>query len=390
MAPHKKPIGFHLSECWGDWLGLPRGTPLWKKVKKLAEDTLDGVRLMIKFEIVEQKPALYQKFLDRVILAKDLGLDVHVCTDWHNLAGGPGSYHESLWFPATANKMRKDCEKILKDTDPWCFQVCNEPFYRQSGNPRLLEAEYAGYVKDHIIGMKDAGWEGLLLADIPYLKTYSNGQVRNPDDSWVWMTDSTNPKNVPVMTWDWCAESSHGWIFGPGPYNPGTRTSCMVHEMTSLAWLQQVANGAWWFKANPNRIGANWPVFHDEVSPVGKEVHINTPLGADMTSWLLSHFKAKRTPITWLSLGGGNPWWGAPPSQTGWSINTDIINSLGQLSLGGKEVVEFMSNGTGSNAPGRRAACRMIKRVQKLSNADDAAKDSKVKRYFQTWFDAWK
>jgi hypothetical protein len=139
-----------------------------------------------------------------------------------------------------------------------------------------------------------------------------------------------------------------------------------------------------------NRIGANWPVFHDEVSPVGKEVHINTPLGADMTSWLLGYFKAKKMPLTWLSLGGGNPWWGAPPSQTGWSINTDIINSLGQLSKGGQEVVNFMSNGTGGNAPGKRAACRMIKRVQKLPNADEAAKDAKVKRYFKTWFDAWK
>ena len=52
-----------------------------------------------------------------------------------------------------------------------------------------------------------------------------------------------------------------------------------------------------------------------------------------------SFFDTKRVPVGWLTMGGSNPDFGG---EGGWGMHTQLVNSLGEVSLSGQELLRFL------------------------------------------------
>ena len=388
---------YGIGECWGDFLKIinSEGEPrlLRDRLEELAVNVLGHVRIMVKFEDVSLKgPQIIRSEIDDMVqTAQELGLYVNICTDWHNKAGGPGSYHQSLDEKVLNNYslMQDLVEAILEELQPDMLQVCNEPFYRKKSLPPLTEDLYAEYVEAHVRALKSNGDRSILLiADSPY-----STPTRDPFKSWVFRTHKANPLELSkTVTWDKCAESLHVYYVGDWE-KPSAITSTMVHSLPDAKSLSFTMHSCFWLRDRDN-CGVMFPVFHDEVSPVGKVNHINSPTGYAMTKVMLDIFTEKNIPCTWLSLGGTNPWWGQEPGTSGWGLNTDMINSKGELSLGGIAVLDHLNKEVSwqeeEEEPvefkGLEPALRFVRRFSKLGfSAKRARHDSKLRKAYKEW-----
>lgn len=260
---------------------------------------------MSKFEEYEKHPDLYRRnTLGKAAMARELGLEVMLCLDWHNTASGQSSYHEYRYLP---RDLPRAVETIIGDVRPDVVQVANEPYYVKNGSKMTTE-KYAGYVHDYVKGMKKAGFRGLMVAN---QSEKDRGDLRK---AWEWHVD-----------WDYCAEGKHR---DPRVLHTCKTADCVIDGLNSNAWATRSKPRGW-----------KWPVFQDEFSSCGKGIHSNTIEGGAAMLVSLDFFKRKRVPFAWLTMGGTNIHFGG---EGGWGMHTQLVNSLGEVSISGREMLAFL------------------------------------------------
>ena len=180
--------GFQIWEVWGDALLLPKDSAAWGACKHLYKHCIHGVRIMAKFEEYVNNGERFEELtLGKVMVARELGLKVMLCIDWHNVTHDSAGYHTSRWFP---KDIPKCVEAMVELIGPDVVQVANEPYYLKKGKD-LTTAQYADYVYQYVEGLKKARWQGLLVAE----QTRAGEQVAK---GWEWHVE-----------WDYCAEGKH-------------------------------------------------------------------------------------------------------------------------------------------------------------------------------------
>lgn len=320
-------LGFEVGEVWGHALNLPEDSPAWPNVSHAYRHVIDHCRLMVKFEEWFKTKHLPMKeaFLERLARARSLGKPVIFTLDYHNTwhlkdPNNPNNYHKYTWFPAgpIRDSVAEVLDTVLPLANVIAFQVGNEPYAKTS----LGTEDYASYVYEYVRGATDAGFSKKILAQ----QTFDDrGHVA---DGWEWHVGlNENDPGALIVPW------THGCVEGKH------RHPRVLHGITTTEGLRGALNSNAWA---PRRTPKGWRylVWHDEMSPLGKEVHINSNLGGQMVTEALSFFHQKRVPMTFLTMGGYKEDWGADGNQ-GWGMNTDLINKYGKLSVGCKALYDF-------------------------------------------------
>ena len=315
-------LGFEVGEVWGHALNLPENSPAWPNIEHCYRHVIDHWRGMVKLEEWYRRGygEAKDKFLARLHRARSLGLKVVFCLDWHNswlkMDPNPNNYHKYTWFPP--GPLPRAVRDVLLEVQPDVFQVANEPYAKTN----LGTKEYAERVYDYVRGAREAGFKGLILAN---QTDDSRGHVA---DGWEWHVGH-NPEDPGTMIVEW----QHGLAEGKH------RHPRVLHGLTSVAGVRAALESNAWAG---RRIPKGWRhlVWHDEVSFPGKEIHINTPLGAEVMLEGLHFFRQKKVPLTFLTMGGSTDNWGAD-GDSGWGMNTSLINRHGELSMGCKALYDF-------------------------------------------------
>ena len=303
------PLGHQVWECWGGALQLPDGAARDAARYLYKSRLLTGVRIMAKFWEFDRDKERYRRLtVDRAEIARSLGLKVQLSIDWHNTATGPSDYHKSRHFPANVPNA---VASMLRDVEPDEVEVCNEPYYLK-GSKAMEMKQYLGLFNQFAEGARRANWDGLIIATQDYPGDHPEGRDNGnfKYDSWIWHGN-----------WDNCAESRHSWVLEPRSTDP-------------QIFYEQILKSL----DNPRRwaVGWHWPVWENEHSPLGRQVHINTDLGARMCLASWNAYSFKRCPWAFLTMGGTLRDFGTDGS---WGMHTDLINDRGEFSLGCKALM---------------------------------------------------
>lgn len=301
--------GFQIWEVWADALLLPEDSAAWGAARHMYVHCFDGVRIMSKFEEFEKYPDRYQKYtIDKANRARSIGKKIMLCLDWHNTAANQDGYHRYRYIP---DNLARQVEAIIKDVGPDMVQVANEPYYIKTGR-NLRTDQYAAYVYEYVKGMKNAGFDGLMLAE----------QSR---------TDSGDLHDA----WEWHVEDKHGWSnCAEGKH----REPRVLHENKTAVGVLAGLNSNEWSRRNKPK-GWHWPIFQDEFSSPGRGIHVNSEEGAKAMRLSLEFFKREKAPFAFLTMGGTSKTFGG---EGGWGMHTQLVNSEGKVSLSGQEMLRFL------------------------------------------------
>lgn len=397
----KRGHGFDVYIVWAGALLLDPDTPAGAMARWMFRSgAVDGVRIMAKFVEYDNDPARYQRMtLEMVRIARSYGLKIMLSIDWHNVATRMNEYHLSRYFP---RNVRNTVRKIMQDVEPDELEVSNEPFHIQSPTPDMTQEQYAGHVYEYIRGARDAEFNGTILG--------YQGPADTIGKSWIWRVGvNPNGHTEPGMTveeWPWnkIGESKH--------HEPG-----VLHRLHTAAMVRDALESNPWAQANQPRGWQHW-IWHSEMSPLGRGIHINSEEGAKAVTTALEFFKFQDTPFAFLEMGGWNEDWGNS-SPGGWNMHTDLIDDQGRLSKGAKALLEFRGiskpwgpgdipdpdpdpipdPGDDMNFPGTKWAVRWVARTNELlkeNNGDVhlaknlALQDEEFQKAFEGHYKKWK
>ena len=303
--------GFKLYECWADALLLPEDSAAWGAARHMYVNCFDGVRIMSKFEEYEKHPELYQRnTIDKANRARSIGLKVHLCLDWHNTAGSMAGYHAYRYIP---RNMEEQVALIIRDVDPDIVQIANEPYHIQKPHKKLKTEDYAELVYRCVRGVKQTNFRGFIVCE---QSRDDNGDLRK---AWEWHIDK--PENG---GWTQCLNGKH-------------RYPRVLHSnATAKGVLDELEGNPWASRNRP--VGYKWPIYQDEFSSCGRSIHSNSKEGAKAIRVSLDFFRRKKTPLAWLTMGGTSPNYGG---EGGWGMHTQLVNSKGEVSLSGQEMLRF-------------------------------------------------
>ena len=317
MAEHQ-PLGHRLIEGgWGASLLLDGAAG--EASDYLHTHLFDGVRVMAKpWEYVHNRARFDSHTMARVRVAKALGVKIQLSIDIHNSADNQGGYHNKRQIPSNFARVLKE---IILEIGPDSIEVINEPYALtdQAGpgdyGRRLTIGQYKNdFFNVYAEAAQQANWNGLFLAWQDHTDQSRHpptpGNFRN--DSWIWHGE-----------WDDCAEVLHDFVLDARSTDP-------------VLFYQQIKDKM----DNPRRwaVGWRWPIFQNEHSSVGRQVHINTNLGARMCEASWSAYKSEKCPWGFLTIGGGTPDFGG---EGGWGMHTDLINNRGEFSLGCQKLMQL-------------------------------------------------
>jgi len=366
MTEHQ-PLGHRLIE--GGWAGaLLLDGAARESADNLYQNLLEGCRIMAKPWEYKHRPQRYASHtMARVRRARDLGVKIQLSIDIHNSADNQGGYHDKREIP---NNLKGVVKAIIQEIDPDELEVINEPYYCKSAGPgnlpkKLRMEDYLHFFNVYADAARQANWHGLICAwqdntDLP-------GNFRA--GSWIWHGE-----------WDDCAEVRHDFVLDQRSEDPD------IFE-------QQIKDAM----DNPRRfaVGWRWPIYQNEHSSLGRQVHINSSLGARMCQASWNAYSAERCPWGFLTVGGSPGFGGGS-----WGMHTDLIDDRGEYSLGCKALmskagVEVPENGNPppdptETYPGTVYAGRAMKRAHELDYDTGAMKrDAKFQNNFRKWHKKW-
>jgi hypothetical protein len=315
----EQPLGPRLIEGgWGAGLILPPG-PAKEAADYLYPRLFDGARIMAKpWEYVHNRQRFETHTMARVRAARDLGIKIQLSIDIHNSADDRGGYHNRREIPAQFQRVVKE---IILLIDPDEIEVINEP-YASTNHPgpgnygrRLNIKQYKDdFFNVYAEAARQANWRGLFCAWQDH-----TDQTRRPptpgnfrDDSWIWHGE-----------WTQCAEVQHDFVLDTRSTDPQEFYNQILAKMD-----------------NPRQWAVGWRygLFQNEHSSVGRQVHINSQLGADMCEASWNAHRDIKCAWGFLTVGGYTPDFG---NEGGWGMNTDLINDKGEFSLGCQRLMQL-------------------------------------------------